>query len=279
VKCDDKYLGKITDKYNKRHATAFARKNAEKKFLAPWGLSLRKYPPPVFGNQQSRLSNDQEFQLFASLHFMKYHLKNCSKRLRGRYFSIYIALRNRGISANWPLILSCTQMQSNLFKPEVDTHSLLESGYIALIAAVDGFDPWRGWKFSTYACKAILWAFHGKSKIARMTTQHEGLENLEIRMPCPDENTDDINRLKKILNSNCLDERETCVIAYRFGFRYNTMTLEEVGKICNLTKERIRQIQLLALEKLKKEMCNDSVIQTDNCERIASKKRSLIECV
>lgn len=50
----------------------------------------------------------------------------------------------------------------------------------------------------------------------------------------------------------CLTQREREVLDYRFGFNGGrAMTLEEVGAIYNLTRERIRQIESKALRKLK----------------------------
>ncbi len=49
-----------------------------------------------------------------------------------------------------------------------------------------------------------------------------------------------------------LDERETKVLSLRFGLMGETpKTLEEVGKIFNVTRERIRQIEAKALRKLR----------------------------
>lgn len=50
-----------------------------------------------------------------------------------------------------------------------------------------------------------------------------------------------------------LSEREIEVLRYRLGFNDDqTMTLEEIGKIFNLTRERIRQIEVKAIRKLRK---------------------------
>ncbi|MEX3746538.1 sigma-70 family RNA polymerase sigma factor [Lysinibacillus xylanilyticus] len=60
------------------------------------------------------------------------------------------------------------------------------------------------------------------------------------------------NTIGEIFQSN-LTEREMQVLYYRFGFKNDeTKTLEDVGKIFNLTRERIRQIEAKALRKLQK---------------------------
>jgi RNA polymerase primary sigma factor len=48
-----------------------------------------------------------------------------------------------------------------------------------------------------------------------------------------------------------LDKREAQVLRLRFGFEGKGLTLEEVGEQYNLSKERIRQIELRAFRKLR----------------------------
>ena len=52
-----------------------------------------------------------------------------------------------------------------------------------------------------------------------------------------------------------LTEREAKVISLRYGlFDDKARTLEEVGNEMNVTRERVRQIELKALRKLKKHL-------------------------
>ncbi|MDB4817240.1 RNA polymerase sigma factor RpoD/SigA, partial [bacterium] len=52
-----------------------------------------------------------------------------------------------------------------------------------------------------------------------------------------------------------LDERESKIIDARFGIGGKTpMTLEEVGREFGVTRERIRQLQNIALDKMRKSL-------------------------
>ncbi|CAF0692046.1 sigma-70 family RNA polymerase sigma factor [Candidatus Methylacidithermus pantelleriae] len=52
-----------------------------------------------------------------------------------------------------------------------------------------------------------------------------------------------------------LDERERKILAMRFGLEGNEeMTLEEIGKRFKVTRERIRQLQNIALKKIRREL-------------------------
>ncbi len=64
------------------------------------------------------------------------------------------------------------------------------------------------------------------------------------------ENSEAAGRIEEVLAS--LSEREEKIIRMRFGIGVGTEhTLEEVGKFFNLTRERIRQIEIKALKKLR----------------------------
>jgi len=75
----------------------------------------------------------------------------------------------------------------------------------------------------------------------------------DTTQPSPYEETSkDLLResIEEVLDS--LDEREAKVLSLRFGLNGETpKTLEEVGKIFNVTRERIRQIEAKALRKLR----------------------------
>jgi len=71
------------------------------------------------------------------------------------------------------------------------------------------------------------------------------LEDDVIKMQLADD-------IKKLMNKS-LHEKEAKVLSFRFGLDNNEeMTLEEVGKILGVTRERVRQIEIHAIRKLRR---------------------------
>jgi RNA polymerase primary sigma factor len=67
--------------------------------------------------------------------------------------------------------------------------------------------------------------------------------------------------LHKLVES--LDEREAEIIKLRFGLEgRDELTLEEVGKKFHVTRERIRQLEYLALSKMRKAMTKNEAVRT-----------------
>jgi RNA polymerase sigma factor (sigma-70 family) len=151
-----------------------------------------------------------------------------------------------------------------------DDAELISAGFWALFQSVAAFDPWRGFRFSTYACSAILRAFQHVGKrdlrrklaLAKVEDREALLNESELRSEETSLLTD---RLRNALESNAADltPTEQFIIQRRFlqpGAR-KADTLEAVGRMVKLSKERVRQIQLEALGKLREALRNDPVLQ------------------
>jgi RNA polymerase sigma factor (sigma-70 family) len=155
----------------------------------------------------------------------------------------------------------------------VDFAEIVSEGNMALIRAVDKFNIDRGFKFSTYACRAILKAF---SRTALKASRHRTRFPVEFEPEM--EKSDWQDRRRDAVEEDCLDELkaivdrnladlsqvEETVIRRRFNWKQedeSPMTLEEVGQIIGVTKERVRQIQNKALAKIRSVM-EDGVLRT-----------------
>lgn len=175
--------------------------------------------------------------------------------------------RSEIVRLNVPLVLA---MAKRTKITGVDYSDLISEGSMALMRSVDKFDWARGFKFSTYACRSILKAF---SRVATRTSRYRGhfptefdptLEKTDIaetrRKDVEETFVDD---LRSIMGRNLakLTDVEEKVIRARFALESNgndaagdeprSHTLEQVGEMIGVTKERVRQIQNKALAKLR----------------------------
>src|SRR5690606_26211366 len=155
---------------------------------------------------------------------------------------------------------------------DLDFADLVSEGNMALLRAVDKFDASRGFKFSTYACRAILKAFsrlgvkHSKYRQLFPTDFDPKLEKSDYMERKREEHEDDcVDEIRKIIRENRaeLTDIEQEVIEHRFALGQKEqpdatpMTLEQVGKIIGVTKERVRQIQNKALQKIRQSLEGD----------------------
>ena len=156
---------------------------------------------------------------------------------------------------------------------DVDFSEIVSEGNMALMRAVDKFNVDKGFKFSTYACRAILKAF---SRTAMKSSRYKTHFPVEFEPEMEKSDWDDrrrdmveedcIDELKQIVDRNLADlsDTEQTVIRRRFNWQQQEdtpLTLEEVGKIIGVTKERVRQIQNKALLKIKSVM-EEGVLRT-----------------
>ena len=156
---------------------------------------------------------------------------------------------------------------------QVDFAEVVSEGNMALLRAVEKFNVDRGFKFSTYACRAILKAF---SRTSMKASRHRTRFPVEFEPDLEKSDWSDVKR--KTVEEECVDELKTIidrnlaeltnveetVIRRRFNWQEEAespLTLEEVGRIIGVTKERVRQIQNKALAKIKQVM-EDGVLRT-----------------
>ena len=229
------------------------------------------------GEAKSRsLSRDEEAELFLAYNYcrhqmMKLFKANSGKRLNAaatrellRWDQAALDVRDEIVQANLGLVPSMVE-RSRL--TGVDFAELISEGQLALLRSIDKFDCERGFKFSTYACRAILTSI---SRAVALMARHRGRFPTEYDpdlqksdfMETRREDTEAscVQELAGILEENSADltATERRVLSERFGMRGNRKkagtdpkTLRQVAEVFGVTKERVRQIQNKALAKLR----------------------------
>jgi RNA polymerase sigma factor (sigma-70 family) len=243
------------------------------------GMRVPKDAPPELASlyEMPLLSKEQEQHLFRKMNFLKYRAGKLLEaitlpsglvnyqRLRvddldkiEHYLEEANKIKDLLINCNMRLVVSIAKRHSgqtdNFFE-------LLSDGNMSLIRAVEKFDYFRGNKFSTYASWAIMKNYarsipEEKTRRERYVTGSE-----EFFDATPDSRTDEqevvaaaeqathkVNRLLEYL-----DPREREIIRLRAGLDNGVegMTLEKIGERLGITKERVRQLNVRAMKKLR----------------------------
>lgn len=216
------------------------------------------------------LNREQEAHVFRKYNYLKHKAaklregldpSRARRRLMDEIEDLYkqaVAVKNQIVRANLRLVVSIAKRHvgsaDNFFE-------LVSDGNMSLIRAAEKFDYARGNKFSTYASWAIMKNFartipkESKHRDRFRTSQDELFAGTQ-------EHRTDQRQLEgaqvvrerqigKMLRR--LDEREHRIIASRFGLRRGEepRTLQQVGEELGVTKERVRQIEARALNKLR----------------------------
>ncbi len=143
----------------------------------------------------------------------------------------------------------------------VDSDDLMSAGRWTLYRAIINFNPWRGFRFSTYACTSITRAFLTLARRhQRELNQVDQLianfqeSSVEPREPSF-ELQGELDRLRTVLADNRaeLTSTERLIVEERFLHDpyLPARTLQSLGDMFGLSKEWIRQVQVTALEKLR----------------------------
>jgi len=231
---------------------------------------------PARKGRRNRLSAREESQLFLRYNYARYRLAGlAAEQLRratlGRAKEMVVwyerAMKARAdlVRANLALVLA---MAKRTRIPNVDFGEIVSEGNMALLRAVEKFDAGRGFKFSTYGCRAILKSFN---RLATKTGQYHqrfpaeydpAMEQSDYDVKRHEfQQADTIETVREILllNRAALTDVERTVVMERFAINTDERrkTLAEVGKMVGLTNERIRQIQGCALGKIRKALTEE----------------------
>lgn len=240
--------------------------DASRKVRAPSGL------PPYLASLYDvpLLNREQEYHLFRKMNYLKHvasklrselDVKSPLIALMDRIESLYehsVAVKNKIVQSNLRLVVSIAKRHVD---PSDDFFGLISDGNMSLIRACEKFDYSRGNKFSTYASWAIMKNFARTIPDEFRHRDRFRTSSEEIFTAHQDQRADNFTaeidqasrtaQIQKILHT--LDQREQQIIVRRFGLdhRFEPLTLKEVGEEMGVTKERIRQLESRALDKLR----------------------------
>lgn len=229
--------------------------------LPPYLASLYEVP---------LLTREEEQYWFRKFNFLKYKASKLREKLDParaksslmdrieRLYAQAVEVKNRLVQSNLRLVVSIAKRHVGAAD---DFFELVSDGNMSLIRAVEKFDYARGNKFSTYASWAVMKNFartiphEFKLRDRFRTSAEEMFVSTEDTRGNPfQEESDQLRRelqIDRILSR--LDEREQQIIISRFGLDHaqEPQTLKEVGADLGVTKERIRQLEARALNKLR----------------------------
>ncbi len=273
---------RLTEQLECVYDPRFARAGAERQFVPAIDQAGSREPRPISGRlsahsrQTKSLSREEEAELFLRFNYCRYRIMrilraHAGKRLTAaatrellKWDQAVLDVRDEIVQANLGLVPAMVE-RSRL--TGVDFAELISEGQLALLRSVDKFDCARGFKFSTYACRAILTSISRAVALmarhrARFPTEYDPAlqkgdfvesRRAEIEASCEQE-------LQAILGANLADltATERRILSERFGMKppgrktaRDSKTLRQVAEVFGVTKERVRQIQNRALAKLR----------------------------
>ena len=250
----------------------FVLEDAEQKILESSDATVKEPLQPEISANTAALTREQEMDLFRKYNYLKYlacitrtgikHAAASSDKLEKveRYLSQAEAIKKTIIEANLRLVVSIANKHAAKGGTLQD---LISEGNLSLMRAVEKFDYARGFRFATYATWAISKGFAhqepGQTLGADKMVIAE-MENIQrdLRTPAT-AGVVAIERARQslinVIKDN-LDEREQYIIMNHFGLigsviKKKKKTLKQIGDDLTLTKERVRQLELAALQKLR----------------------------
>jgi RNA polymerase sigma factor (sigma-70 family) len=218
------------------------------------------------------LTTEEETSVLRRLHYLKYL---AHKTLTEGTIDQWMVARAEGLlrAAQWhrTLFVQCNMrlVVSIVRKLPVPMHrydELFSDGVVGLLRAIDKFDPCRGFRFCTYATTVIrrecFQQIQERSDDQSYCIQSPALSVLASVQGLADSSQDVekdrahwISWQEKLLTLiHRLSRREQIVIRSRYclGAHRHVKTLQRLAAALKISKERVRQIEIGALNKLKK---------------------------
>jgi len=225
--------------------------------------------------KRTSLSPREERLLFLQYNFAKYQWNRLSDdpddlagvELANLWKRRALEIREKIIHANLPLVTAIARKKpiSGVLFSDV-----ISEGYLAILQCVEHFDVSKGFKFSTYAFRAVL------SCLSRMGIK---AQTHKKRFPVPFDSVlerddaderrqakqreDVVESVRAVLRRNIagLSRMQKDVICKRYFLDKNAspQPFWKVGQLLGVSTERARQIEKVSLKKLQQALCHEKI--------------------
>ncbi|MDT8301987.1 MAG: sigma-70 family RNA polymerase sigma factor [Sedimentisphaerales bacterium] len=220
------------------------------------------------------LTREREVELFRRYNYLKYLAFQTRIGIKPnlvsgtilnqieQYLTEAEEIKRRIVEANLRLVIS---IAGKHMATGTDFSELVSKGNFALINAVEEFDYSMGVRFSRRASLTIAKEYAKlsgkitgsiKARAGAIKKLEQGAQTLMTKDFAAIERAH--QSLTQVIEDN-LTEREQHVILNRFGLigspiKKETKTLKQIGEELGLSKERVRQVELTALQKLRQSL-------------------------
>jgi RNA polymerase primary sigma factor len=224
----------------------------------------------LLGRSLPPLAADEERILFRRMNYLKFQANALQSTLatgrESRRKTSRIAellheaeqIQRRIVESNLRLVVSIARRYSH--SPQ-ELAEFVSDGLLILLGAIQKFDYSRGFRFSTYATHAVQRHYFRATRRIQthqqrfVPTPGDVLENVMEYEEEPQFDADAASIYQQLMESarGQLNPREESVLHRRFGTdgQGSGQTLREVASELGISKERVRQIQITALAKLR----------------------------
>jgi len=216
------------------------------------------------------LTADEEHLVFSRMNYLKFRAEQLRRELSIESSDCWTVrrieallkaadwYRDRMIKSNMRLVISIVKKFVNVQNSFDD---LLSDGIVALLRAVDKFDVGLGFRFSTYATQVVR-----RNSYRRVMDKQKERQRVTLSVHEPGIDISDEHRVPSMseerwqeLRSRLstmldrLDRREKLIIRARFslGGHRRIQTLQRLADKLGVSKERVRQLEKRALDKLR----------------------------